>query len=121
MRVTPWTCADCRAENLETNRFCGACGSARIETTTTSAPRPSADWTPPWDKPSWKDSRPEDACTEPGCALTVRDHIEQFRRIVTGPAPVFARRLAPPPDEHAQRVREQAAALLRNLPRPLRL
>jgi hypothetical protein len=34
----------------------------------------------PWKRPGFKDSKPEDPCDEPGCTLTIRDHIEEFKR-----------------------------------------
>jgi hypothetical protein len=37
-------------------------------------------YVPPWKRPGFKDSKPEDACDEPGCTLTIRDHIEAFKR-----------------------------------------
>jgi hypothetical protein len=37
-------------------------------------------YVPPWKRPGFKDSKPEDLCDEPGCTLTIRDHIEEFKR-----------------------------------------
>jgi hypothetical protein len=35
---------------------------------------------PPWKRPGWKDSKSSDPCDEPGCTLTIREHIEAFKR-----------------------------------------
>ena len=76
MAKVEWTCSPCGAVNHVTVKFCEACGEARD----TPAPPSPAAYTPPWERPGWIASRPEDRCTEEGCTLTVREHIEEFHR-----------------------------------------
>jgi hypothetical protein len=119
--MTTWTCADCDTKNRPRARFCDGCGTARIDALSGSSPAKSTEhreFTPPWEQPGFKDSRPEDICGEDGCTKIVRDHIEEFRAIVSRPGTVFTRaKPDPDPDEHAELIRAQAALLRRQVER----
>jgi hypothetical protein len=70
-------CPDC-GSRLGSHIDCPKCGWR-------PAPVPVArpvtpEFVPPWKRPGFKDSKPEDPCDEPGCTLTIRDHIEEFKR-----------------------------------------
>ena len=73
---TSWHCIECKAANAVTHKFCEACGALRGGSTAKAADA----YVPPWERPDFKPSRPEDPCTEPGCTLTIREHIEAFKR-----------------------------------------
>ena len=69
---------------------------------------------PPWERPHFQRSTPDDVCPEPGCSKTVREHIAECHAIVSRPGTVFTRpqRVDTVPD-HERKVREQALAMLR--------
>jgi hypothetical protein len=77
MKKPEWVCVKCDAVNLVTGTFCEACGEARDRAPSSAA---RAEYLPPWKRPGWKDSTPEDRCTEPGCDKRIRDHIDEFKR-----------------------------------------
>lgn len=103
-----WTCSECDKTNTLTARFCAHCGQARNDAKT-EAPK----FLPPWERPGFRASVPTDRCTEPGCDKTVRQHMDEFRAIVSRPGTVFTRPNVPTEGEHERKVREQALTLLR--------
>jgi len=80
MAKVEWTCARCDAVNQVTVKFCEACGEARDTPTERLNASSSVAYVPPWERPGWKDSQPDDSCDVMGCTLTIREHIEAFHR-----------------------------------------
>lgn len=89
--MTAWECSECGSKNPASTegRFCRACGSPRNAAV---SERPQSNvWKGPWQAPDWRRSKPEDLCPECGDGTTVRDHIEQFRAIVSKPNTMLSR------------------------------
>jgi len=73
--MTAWTCSECDARNPE-GRFCRGCGTPRNLSVSSAHGEP--EFVPPWKRPEFTPSRPEDRCPE--CGQLVREHIEDFKR-----------------------------------------
>jgi hypothetical protein len=72
-----WECRECHAKNAPKTHFCEACGQARA---LAEQPHKEVTRAPlPWERPGFKDSKPDDPCDEPGCKMTIREHIQQFK------------------------------------------
>jgi hypothetical protein len=90
--MTTWICAECEARNPDgaESRFCPKCGTARVTALNTPEHRESS-FRPPWERPGWKASKPEDHCDVEGCTKTVREHIDECLAITSRPGTVFTR------------------------------
>lgn len=112
--MTPWTCAECDAKNPASaeGRFCRSCGSARNAAISSAPTTRAPEWLPPWRQPGWVEPKDTDRCTEPGCTKTAREHIEEFRAIVSRPDTVLSR----PSQRVSAEERALALAALRMLP-----
>ena len=112
--MTTWICAECAQKNVALGRFCAHCGSPRNAALNDA----KADaFVPPWERPGWKASRPEDQCDAGGCTKTVREHIDECLAITSRPGTLFTRPSARDHDQEAElearrmRLMSQAASL----------